>query len=77
MLAEKIEGASAALAEMAGTVSQDQWSLLRRIRAELDDAAETARWLEKNLHVPEAGPAGALARTREIRKRLEGRHHDG
>ena len=51
MLAQKIENASSALADMAGAVSEDQWNRLRRIRAELGDAAEIARSLEQNLQL--------------------------
>ena len=49
MLAEKIENATNALSEMAGRVDQDQWNRLRRIQAELRDAAQVAWHLETRM----------------------------
>lgn len=59
MLAEKIESVSASLAEMAGRVDEENWNKLRRIRRELQDAAQIAANMEKTFYVPGPDPAGA------------------
>lgn len=48
MYAHKIE---CALAELAGTVTEEQWEKINAARTELSDAAEGVRVLERHLHV--------------------------
>ena len=52
MLTQKIKSVSAALGEMAGAVTEDQWTRIRRIRAELDEAADIAHSYEHHLLAP-------------------------
>lgn len=46
MIAEKIRNATAALGVLAGQVPEEAWGLLRCVRAELLDAADSAEVME-------------------------------
>jgi hypothetical protein len=55
MLSEKIMSVSKVLSELGGQVGKEQWKLLSRAKAELNDAAELAQELEGVLEVPQHG----------------------
>ncbi|MFZ5428075.1 MAG: hypothetical protein ACOZEN_14000 [Thermodesulfobacteriota bacterium] len=64
MIAEKIQSVRMALGVLAGQVSEEQWEMIKMARAELSDAADTAKEMESRLQCPvqrEAnGPANVL-----------------
>ncbi len=70
MLHEKIMSVSKALSELGGEVGKEQWKLLSRAKAELNDAAEMARELEGTLEVPQQS-FGFVPFNEEERARLE------
>ena len=53
MLSRKIENVRAALGELAGKVSQNEWETISLCRRLLEDAQSCAAALESNLIVPE------------------------
>ena len=53
MYSQKINSVATRLAALAGSVTEEQWSVIRAARAELADAAEGVLNMEKELCIPD------------------------
>ena len=56
MIATKITHTRLALSELAGSIPEDAWQLVKRVQDELASAADMAAQLESTLTVPNDAP---------------------